>query len=256
MVPPAAKPDSVAVTPVGALQQAAVSPKISVVVPVGPAETDLRPFLAYLQNCAAEAEWLFVFCPESQALRSQLVDWPDVSVLLSSAGRARQMNAGAAAAGGDFLWFVHLDSQLALLQWRALHNALMSADAYHTLYYFKLRFLADGSGPMQVNAWGANLRSRWLGVPFGDQGFCLSRRLFEQLGGYPEDAPYGEDHLLVWRARQQRVQVRCTGAYLPTSARKYAAYGWGRLTLRYQWLWIRQAVPQWCRLVAMRLGMR
>ena len=52
---------------------------------------------------------------------------------------------------------------------------------------------------MQLNAAGANLRSRWLGLPFGDQGLVLPRASFERLGGFDPALRYGEDHALVWR---------------------------------------------------------
>ena len=97
---------------------------------------------------------------------------------------------------------------------------------------------------MQLNEWGAWFRSQVLGIPFGDQGFCLHRKLYEQIGKFPESAEYGEDHLLVWHARQAGIKLRCTGSALTTSARKYKHHGWGALTLKFQFLWIKQALPE------------
>ena len=72
--------------------------------------------------------------------------------------------------------------------------------------------------------------------------------MFFSLGGFPEDAPYGEDHLLAWRAHQQGVPLRCTGARLRTSARKYGERGWLRTTARHVYLTYRQALPEAARL--------
>ncbi|MEP6938153.1 MAG: glycosyl transferase family 2, partial [Rudaea sp.] len=91
-------------------------------------------------------------------------------------------------------------------------------------------------------------RSRWFGLPFGDQGFVVPARSFAQLGGYDETVRYGEDHLFVWAARAGGLAVLPIGATVFTSARKYAAGGWLRTTLRHWQLTLRQALPAWWRL--------
>ncbi|UTW04962.1 hypothetical protein KDX31_08185 [Amphritea atlantica] len=215
---------------------------ISVVIPVGPDETSLEPMLQQLHFLQRAEQVIFVFCPRSEHLSAQLPDTGQVNALTVEAGRARQLNAGAQRVESGFIWFLHLDSQLSNTQWPMLDQSLTRQP--DSLHYFKLRFLSDGDGPMWLNSLGANLRSRYLGLPFGDQGFCLSVAQFERLGGYPVEAVYGEDHLFVWRAHQKGVRLTNTGAALTTSARKYLRAGWGRLTLRYQFCWIRQALPQ------------
>jgi len=95
---------------------------------------------------------------------------------------------------------------------------------------------------------GARLRSRILKVPFGDQGFCIKKALFHKLEGFPEDLPYGEDHVFVWKIRQHGTELQPTGAILYTSARKYKKHGWLKTTLLHQYLWIKQAWPEWKKL--------
>jgi hypothetical protein len=82
-------------------------------------------------------------------------------------------------------------------------------------------------------------------MPFGDQGFCIRRRDWQALGGFPEAAPYGEDHLFVWKARRAGLPVRPLGLTLLTSARKYRDHGWLRTTARHFLLTYAQAWPQW-----------
>ena len=96
-----------------------------------------------------------------------------------------------------------------------------------------------------MNAAGANLRARWLGLPFGDQGLLLPRACFEALHGFDEQAAYGEDHLLVWAARRAGLPLRHIPAVLETSARKYARHGWLRTTWRHWRLTVAQAWPAW-----------
>jgi hypothetical protein len=222
-------------------------PLLSVIVPLGPAETGLGPLAADLLLLPADSEILLVCCPQSAALRrrqlpSGLRQHPRLRWLEAPAGRAHQLNAGAQAARGQHLWFVHVDSGLS--PW--VVNQLLAAVSQRpeALHYFRLAFAPDGRGPMVLNALGAHWRSEWLGVPFGDQGFCLSATLFRQLGGYDATLPYGEDHLLLWKARRAAIPLNYCHAVITTSARKYRHRGWGVLTLNYQWRWLRQAVPQ------------
>lgn len=197
---------------------------ISIIIPVGPGETSLDALLGDLRPIAQEAELLVV----------------------RGASRPKQLNEGARKATRNFLWFLHADSRLTPKTRAALCESLGKDP--RALHYFNLRFLPDGPPLMWVNEIGCWIRSRILSVPFGDQGFAIAKENFERIGGFPEHVPTGEDHLFVWRARQKKVRLRCTGASLYTSAHRYAETGWAQLTWAYACLWIRQAWPEWKRL--------
>jgi hypothetical protein len=111
------------------------------------------------------------------------------------------------------------------------------------LCYFDLEF-EDGPRLMLLNEWGVRIRSRLLGMPFGDQGLALGKQEFESLGGFSLGAPYGEDHLLVWTARRRGMRLMPVGSRLGTSARAYREGGWGRTTARRLGLTVRQALPE------------
>ncbi|MCB0422696.1 MAG: hypothetical protein KDD61_16970 [Bdellovibrionales bacterium] len=151
-------------------------------------------------------------------------------------GRASQMNRGAELATGDFFWFLHVDSLL-IEPWQRPY--FFNQDA---LYYHDLRFTEE-LPMMRINEWGVWWRSHLLKMPFGDQGFLLSRELFEKVGGYPMDCRYGEDHLLVWKVRQRGGVILALGQSLRTSARKYLEKGWFLLTVKHLWLTYLQAAP-------------
>ena len=217
------------------------TPLLSVIIPIGPDELSIpQGLLNDLQQISVTREIIFVTCNESfdegfrqrctKALGGGGVLW-----LNAGQGRAIQMNAGALSASGEYLWFLHVDSRFD-----------------RSLFVSLLQFLADGPSNMTLNGIGANLRSLILGAPFGDQGFAIKRNVFSSLGGYPEKAAYGEDHLFVWYARQQGVKLKCCRKYLKTSARKYTQKGWLALTCRYQYLWIKQAMPELCTLIKKR----
>jgi len=230
---------------------------LSVVIPIGPQEHEAGRLIGDLLLLPPDSEILFVLGGDpahfplrpgiERCLRSRSVRW-----LQAEVGRASQQNAGAAAARGQWLWFLHWDSGFDRRLLHCLQQQL--AQRPEGLHYCQLRFMDDGAGMPALNSWGANLRSRWLGIPFGDQGLALSRALFEQLGGFDTRAPYGEDHLLVWAAHHQGVPLIGCEQPLLSSARKYRQHGWGRLTLCYQWLWLKQALPQWWRLWWRRVG--
>ncbi len=148
-------------------------------------------------------------------------------------GRARQCNEGVALSSGDYLWWLHADSRLQADCWTALRAAIAAQP--NALHWFRLGF-ADGPALTRLNAAGANWRSRRFGLPFGDQGLCLSRAQFRSLGGFDERMALGEDLALVVRAKRAGIALNEVPATIVTSARRYRARGWLRTTLRHLWL--------------------
>jgi len=220
---------------------------LSIIVPLAPDETERLVLLQQLADLPNSCEIILVRAG-SESLRAP-PDWPDhlgFVECLSPQGRARQMNVGAQAARGRWLWFLHADSQLSAAVLPALLDFIRHDE--EALGYFKLSFRGDGPWLTRLNAWGANRRALWLKLPFGDQGFVLPAATFRELGGYDEEASYGEDHLLVWALRGKAVPLVRLDATLATSARKYARKGWLATTLRHWRLTFTQAWGAWRRL--------
>lgn len=206
-------------------------PCLSIVIPIGPGETAWRALLGDLQGLPVDIELLLVGVEaapvELDALSGALAG--RLRWLRAPRGRASQQNAGAAAARGAWLCFLHADSRLDGAALRALATLAQRPPA---LYYFDLGFF-DGPALLRLNALGAKLRARLLGLPFGDQGLSLPRAEFERLGGFDPSLPRAEDHALVWAAHRAGLPVRPLGARLRTSGRRYAEAGWLRTTLRF-----------------------
>lgn len=210
------------------------APLLSVVVPVGP-DDDIAPALrSQLQQLPPACEVIEVRARSARpgaVVSGAFGATPAWRLLHAPAGRACQQNHGAAAASGACVWFVHADSRFAAgTVAAALDFARSSAQA---LAYFDLRFVDDGPRWMWLNTVGAALRSRWLQLPFGDQGLLLRRADFMTLTGFRQDLAGGEDHDLVWRARRAGLPLRPLRQPLFTSARKYAAGGWARTTFAH-----------------------
>ncbi len=223
----------------------AMSRVLSVIVPIGPADTAWRALLPQLAALPPGAQLRLVACHAEDADQSALDTAeglpPDRAWLLAARGRARQMNAGARATQGGVLWFLHADSRFGdpASALSALQRTLAREPG--ALGYFDLRFAGDGPAATALNTVGTWIRSRLLGLPFGDQGLFMARATFDRLGGFDESLDAAEDHELVWRARRAGVPLRAAGAGIRTSARRYAEHGWARTTVRHLGLTAMQA---------------
>jgi len=213
-----------------------MQPTIAIVIPAGPGDLAWQGLLPQLDGARAN-EVVLVVPLDAPELSAALP--ANTSVHRSPTGRAQQLNAGAAATRADWLWFVHADSRVTAATLDALHRFVAANRA--AIGHFDLRFLDDGPRLVVLNTIGATLRSRWLGLPFGDQGLLMPRRVFEALGGFDEAEPGGEDHALVWAARRAGVPLIALRAPIHTSARKYAQLGWWATTRRHLRLTCTQA---------------
>jgi len=219
--------------------------KLSVIIPIGPEEDAWKTLFADLCVLSENTEIIFAATTDHpgdyQSVLKAIRFTGDVKWIKSPEGRAKQLNAGAKAAQNPFLWFVHADSRISPLAVASLKRSLEKTEG--AIHFFNLAFLNDGPALTRINTAGAWIRSRILILPFGDQGFCLSKTIFRNLGGFDELAPYGEDHLFIWKARRKGVPIVCTGGWIRTSARKYSRDGWSLTTLRHAALTARQGVP-------------
>ncbi len=227
----------------------------SIIIPIGPQDEAWRSLIDDLTDVDLDAELLFVAARDEPAdfaeLAARVGPRSCVRWIATVAGRAHQMNLGAERSVRPVLWFLHADSRVGVHALVALRRALEThPDALH---YFNLTFQNDGPRLARLNSLGVQIRSRILGLPFGDQALCLSRDTFERLGGFNEQVAYGEDHLLVWTAHRRRVPLRCVGATITTSARRYRANGWLSTTLLHGWRTWRQALPEFCKLLWSRI---
>jgi rSAM/selenodomain-associated transferase 2 len=134
-------------------------------------------------------------------------------------GRACQMNAGASAATGEVLWFLHADTRLTPVAPAALLAACRVGAAWG-------RFDVRLSGDLRVLRLVErliNLRSRLTGIATGDQGIFVARAAFEQAGGFP-DIPLMED-IALSKALRRQAPPACLRLPIVTSSRRWEEQG-------------------------------
>ncbi|MCK9295669.1 MAG: TIGR04283 family arsenosugar biosynthesis glycosyltransferase [Desulfobulbaceae bacterium] len=152
-------------------------------------------------------------------------------VVLSPPGRAWQLNSGAGEAQGEVLLFLHGDTLLPHNYARLVRETMERGDI--AAGAFRLAINAPQSRFKWV-AGAANLRSRILQFPYGDQAIFLRSDLFRALGGFPE-IPIMEDFCLVQRLRRQG-RIHLLDQQVLTSARRWLQLGVVRTTLINQLL--------------------
>ena len=156
-------------------------------------------------------------------------------VLHSEAGRARQMNAGAAVARGEVLLFLHADTRLpagAATATTAISQALQRGALWGR---FDVH-IEGRSRWLPLVAFMMNWRSRLSGIATGDQALFVQTALFRELGGYAP-LPLMEDIELTRRLRE-RGRPACLRERVRTSGRRWDTRGaWPTIWLMWRLRW-------------------
>jgi len=208
------------------------APVLSIVIPTLDAAGDLGRCLGAVSSAATSEKRveLEVIVADGGS-RDGTVDAAQAlgaKVISSPLGRGIQLAAGARAAGGNWLLFLHADTILDPDWMRAVADFMGATEnACHGAYF---RFALDDEGAAarrleRLVAW----RCRLLALPYGDQGLLLSRDFYEELGGFPP-LPLMEDVALVRRIGRRRLSALDVRAV--TSAACYRRGGYLRRPLR------------------------
>lgn len=154
-----------------------------------------------------------------------LAEQAAATVIAAPRGRGSQLRAGAAAASGDWLLFLHADTRLGE-NWLAAARRHMAARQEAACFRFRLD---DDAWQARLLELGVALRVGLLKLPYGDQGLLIPRALYDRLGGYRTLALM-EDVDLVRRIGRRRLRV--LDAVAVTSAERWRRDGWWRRSAR------------------------
>jgi rSAM/selenodomain-associated transferase 2 len=195
-------------------------PRVSIVVPALDEADNLARLLPDLARRWPAAEVIVVDGGSADDSLAVVRRHAGARGLVAPRGRARQMNAGARAAGGDVLLFLHADTRLPDGALEAIGAALADPAVAGGRFDVSL----DSARPiLRVTAALMSLRSRLSGIATGDQAIFVRRPVFEALGGFP-DIPLMED-VAFSRGLKRRGRLACLRLRVTTSARKWQREG-------------------------------
>lgn len=199
---------------------------LSVVVPVLDEAATLPALLAHLRPLQAAGVQVIIVDGGSRDGTPDLVRAGGFGLRVAPRGRGRQMNAGAGAATGDVVLFLHADTRLPGDVVRKLAKARTAGAVWGR---FDVRI--DGNSRwFPVISTLMNLRSRVTGIATGDQAMFVRTDLFRALGGFA-GIPLMEDIELCTRLRRH-APPDCLRACVTTSGRRWEQHGVVRTVVR------------------------
>jgi len=189
---------------------------LTIVIPALDAAESLGPCLAALDG----ADEIIVVDGGSADATMAIASQEGARVIMAPRGRGVQLAAGAREAGGDWLLFLHADTRLGP-GWRE-RVAAHVLNVPDKAGYFELR-LDDPAWQARLIERGVSVRARLFGLPYGDQGLLVSRRLYHQVGGFRPLALMEDVDLVrrIGRGRLSRLEVIAS-----TSAERWRRDGW------------------------------
>jgi len=194
--------------------------RLSIVIPVLNEEAGIAAALQSLAPLRARGAEVIVADGGSSDRTVALARPRCDRLIVAPRGRAPQMNAGAAAAHGNVLLFLHADTQLPADADRLILDGL--ARRGRAWGRFDVRI--SGQHPLfPLIAAMMNLRSRATGIATGDQAIFVDKSAFTAVGGYP-DIALMEDIVLSRRLKRLGRPL-CLAARALTSGRRWEKHG-------------------------------
>lgn len=202
---------------------------VSIIIPTLNEEEVLGPTLNQLRQQTPPFEVLVVdggstdgTCERVSASEARLIEAPK--------GRATQLNSGAEAATGEFLFFLHADTHPPPNGLSLIRKTLTASTT--TAGTFRLQF--DSPTPL-LRLYAECTRWPWIRICFGDRGLFVTQSAFAAVGGYP-DWPLFEDLELAARLHEYG-GFRFLPSAVTTSARRFRRNGALQQQLRNLYLW-------------------
>ncbi len=203
--------------------------KFSIIVPVFHEGKRINELIEFLNRLDSDKNLEIIVVDGSQERDTLMaIHSSHVVKIASEKGRAKQMNAGAHAAKGEILIFLHADTEL---PFHGLHkiNSLMERRDY-VGGAFDLGIKSD-KFIFKVIGTLSSLRSRLNRIPFGDQAIFIRKEYFNQIGGYKEIALM-EDVELMKRIKKSEKKICIFYDRVMTSPRRWEKEGVIYCTLR------------------------
>lgn len=151
------------------------------IIPFLEENDDLFNLLASLSRQLWPGEEIVAVMGKADRISEELQLSSKIRMCFSPKGRGIQLNEGARKSRGDILWFLHADStppaNFAYHVWKILNNP------ENVLGCFELAF-STSSATLELIARWANCRTKYLKLPYGDQGLFCTQKTFSKAGGF------------------------------------------------------------------------
>jgi rSAM/selenodomain-associated transferase 2 len=204
------------------------APTVSVILPVLHEAGTINEALAHIHSADPDAAEIIIVDGDLLGSTISAVRNSGVITAISSKGRARQMNRGAALASGGILLFLHADTQLPVNALSMIKKVM--EDRRLVAGAFKLGIRSERR-IFRITEKYVSLRTRVTRIPFGDQAIFIRRDYFERIGGY-KDIPLMEDVELMARIKKRGGSISIIPEKVLTSARRWEREGVLRCTAR------------------------
>jgi len=198
--------------------------KYSVIIPTLNEEQWIGPVIRHVRALNSRAE-IIVSDGGSSDGTLQLASMEAVRIVQSARGRGRQLNAGAKTASGEIFLFLHADSMFPSNAFRLLQTFFNQPRVEAGT--FRLRF---DEPHWILRAYSFFTRFDSIFTRFGDQCIAVRRKVFEEIGGFPDWPLFEDVHFL--RMLRTRTRIYSFPACVTTSARRFVRMG----LIRTQWM--------------------
>jgi rSAM/selenodomain-associated transferase 2 len=192
--------------------------KVSIIIPTLNEESVLESTLAQIQHLSPHE--LIISDGGSTDDTCKIANSLGHRVITGATGRAQQMNAGASEATGDLLLFLHADNRL---EPESYHKMLESMENPKWIGGAFSLCIESGKWSLKLITLLANIRSRYFGLAYGDQGFFVRKEIFQNMGGFSQ-LPICED-LDFYRRLKKMGCVILLKEKAHTSARRWIKEG-------------------------------
>ena len=174
------------------------SAPLSVVIPTLDAARDLPASLAAIDAARGSGllREIVVADGGSADATAAIAQAAGARVVPAPRGRGSQLGAGAAAAEGEWLCFLHADTRPGPRWCEVVARFIADRANGERAGYFRFRLDDEAAAARRLErmvAW----RSRVLGLPYGDQGLVIAKRFYTGLGGFPARRSVGRQWEIV-----------------------------------------------------------
>lgn len=210
--------------------------KISIVIPILNEAKTIGKLLNYIKHNSSQENIADIIVVDGgsddgsiQIVKSE----PNITLINSAKGRAKQMNKGASYANGSILYFLHADS---LPPKDFDKHIIQAVENNHKAGCFRMQF-EDSHWWLRLASWLTQFR--WRACRGGDQSQFITKVLFENIGGYDERYIIYEDNILI-NELYKRKEFTVLQHKIRTSARCYKRNGIWRLQYHFWAIYVKK----------------